>query len=688
MLSAGVVALGILAAGAWVWFWLGRDEPPAGLPAPAVTLVAGDGVAAFRDGAAHRVSFSEPYGIATASDGTIYVADAGSAQRIRRIAPDGTVVTIAGGEPGYRDGPGPDARFDTPSGLALDHEGGILVADTGNHVIRRIGPDGMVTTVAGDGTAGLLDGPARQARFRGPTGVAVDAAGRIIVADTYNDRIRAIEPSGTVVTIAGSGQPGWVDGPVDAAAFDTPAAVAVDAASNIYVADFGNVAIRRISPSQAVETLPHDGLLRPVSIAVSSTGAVYAGGHDRLIAILPDGATRLVAGGVPGFADGLGAAARFRGIAGVAVAPSGALVLADRLNALVRRVDFDLRPEPPLPSPPGLRPRFDAVAFASLPLLWPFAPQAGPYEVTATFGEPRGGGATDSRLHAGLDISGPEGREVRAVRDGVVSTLEGVSAFGTISEAVSVGPVTYVHLRVGRDRAGRLLDPSRFIPVRDDTGRLTRLRVARGTRFRTGDLIGTLNAFNHAHLNIGWPGEEENPLQFRLPLLRDTTPPVITAGGIRLLAEDGRALSRRQRGRLVVDAERVEIVVDAWDQVDGNLARRRLGLYSLGYQILAADGSAVPGFETPRETLVFDRVPASAAAPLVFASGSGIPGWGMRSSRFLYRVTNTFRGGLARLGYWDAAALPAGDYVVRIHAADFAGNVAVRNRDLPITIER
>src|SRR5688572_3936787 len=157
-----------------------------------VTVLAGDGVADVRDGPSPLARFSDPFGVTVAPDGSIYVADAGRAQRVRRIAPDGTVTTVAGGELGYRDGPASTARFDTPSGLAFDAGGGVLVADTGNNAIRRIAPDGSVTTVAGDGIPGYLDGPARQARFRGPTGIAVDAAGRIIVADAYNDRIRAI----------------------------------------------------------------------------------------------------------------------------------------------------------------------------------------------------------------------------------------------------------------------------------------------------------------------------------------------------------------------------------------------------------------------------------------------------------------------------------------------------------------
>ena len=154
------------------------------------------------------------------------------------------VSTLAGGEYGFADGVGAEAKFGTLSGLAIDARGTLYVADTGNNAIRRITPDGRVTTIAGDGVAGYQDGPGPQARFNAPIGIAVDASGRMIVADTYNDRLRAIAPDGTVTTIAGSGEPGLLDGAADLARFDTPCGVAIDASGRIYVADTGNNIIR------------------------------------------------------------------------------------------------------------------------------------------------------------------------------------------------------------------------------------------------------------------------------------------------------------------------------------------------------------------------------------------------------------------------------------------------------------
>jgi hypothetical protein len=274
------------------------------------------------------------------------------------------------------------------------------------------------------------------------------------------------------------------------------------------------------------------------------------------------------------------------------------------------------------------------------------------------------------------------------VRDGVVESPVAVTSFDTLSESVRVGPITYVHLRVGRQTRTDVFDSPRFVPTYGEDGRVVKMRIRRGTRFRTGDRIGSLNAFNHAHLNVGWPVEEHNPLRFRLPFFEDTVPPTISPFGVRLFGEDGKPIDHRDRGRLVV-AGRVRIVVDAWDQVDGNEPRRRLGLYTLGYQVLRANRLPAAGFEQPLTTIVFDRFSADGddAPGLVFEPGSGIPFYGNRRTRFLYVVTNTYRNGIARPGFWDTSTLQPGDYILRIVARDIRGNEATRNRDVPVVIQ-
>jgi hypothetical protein len=221
-----------------------------------------------------------------------------------------------------------------------------------------------------------------------------------------------------------------------------------------------------------------------------------------------------------------------------------------------------------------------------------------------------------------------------------------------------------------------------------------------------------VNPFNHVHMNVGWPGEEYNPLLLRLAQFEDTVSPTIPRGGVRLFDENGELLKQRVKGRLLVHG-RVQIVVDAWDQVDGNEARRRLGLYALGYEVLSADGARVSATgvtlgsdrgqtgvgvgSDPRQTpvrppsdpagIVFDRLAIDPeAARLVYAPGSGIPFYGRRATRFLYAVTNTFHDGVASRGFWDASALAPGNYTLRVRAADVRGNEAVANRDVLVTV--
>jgi len=684
------ILLLLLAGAAAAWWWTRPHLQPleAGWTAR-VVVIAGNGQEGWRDGHPARARFVDPFGVAVTADGTIYVADGGDSPRIRRIAPDGHVSTLAGGERGFTDGTGPAARFDTPSALTLDPAGMLYVADTGNNAIRRIAPDGRVTTVAGNGLPGFGDGPALDARFNGPIGVAADPHGRVLVADTYNDRIRVIDPDGRVRTLAGSGEPGALDGNGVAARFDTPSGVAIGPDGQILVADTANGLVRTIDTDGTVSTagppLPN-GLLRPAGIAAGPDGEIYVT-DDRgwIVEMTAAGGTRVVAGSRPGFRDGLGPEARFRRPSGIAVAGPGRLVVADTGNALVRLVasvsHIDLRP----PAPPHVAPRFDDEAFGRLPLLWPVPPMGGPHEIAGTLGETRGGAGAE-RFHAGIDVREIDGTPVHAVREGMVVAPIATGDFGTLNEWLRVGPLTYVHVRVGRTRRNQPFDGARFVPTYDETGRLVRMRVKRGARFGTGDTVATINAFNHVHLNVGWPGEEHNPLRFRLAQFEDTVPPTIARGGVRLFDATGQGLTRRARGRVIVSGQ-VRIVVDAWDRVDGNLPHRRLGLYALGYQILRADGRPAPGFETPLQTITFDRLAVTPdAARLVYASGSGIPLYGRRVTRFLYTVTNTLRDGRASEGFWDTTLHPAGDYIVRVLASDFNGNEAVENRDLPVTI--
>ena len=210
------------------------------------------------DGAGSVARFNSPLGVAVDSVGNVYVGD-GRNFTIRKITPEATVSTLAGlaGSDGSADGTGSEARFNYPEGVAVDRTGNIYVGDSGNSTIRKIGSSGVVSTLAGlAGGSGSDDGTGSAARFSGPTGVAVDSAGNVYVADENNSTIRKITPTAVVSTLAGlADYGGSTDGKGSVARFVSPSGVAVDSANNVYVADSYNNNIRKITPTGVVSTL-------------------------------------------------------------------------------------------------------------------------------------------------------------------------------------------------------------------------------------------------------------------------------------------------------------------------------------------------------------------------------------------------------------------------------------------------
>ena len=658
-----------------------------------VTTVAGDGSPRFNDAnPAAQAAFSDPFGVVVTDEGTVYVADAGESNRIRKITPDGAVTTFAGSSEGFSDGLATAASFNTPSGLAIDGGGNLLVADTGNNRIRKITPEGQVSTVAGDGTAGYKDGPAAQAQFNGPIGVAVDARGNIYVADAYNDRIRLIASDDQVSTVAGKGTPGYSDGDRNTAQFDTPCGIAILNDGSLIVADTGNDRLRKLTPDGNVTTLPGDDLSSPIGLAVSHDNFLYVTELDRsrVIQIAPDGATRVIAGNGSGFSDG-STDARFNQLTGIALSPQAnrppVLYVADSGNYLVRKLDQTATTSAATIS--DLRPRLTNETLGQQSLLWPVDPQDRPHEVVATIGEVRGSFDTDDsrhHLHSGLDVFGPYDQVVRAVRSEKVTSPLANWAFGSINEGVRVGVVSYIHIHVGRDKDAKMFDDPRFIPMNDAEQKLARVRIRRGTRFRTGDAVGTINRMYHVHMNIGPPSGEINPLSLAPVGFVDRIPPKIEKDGIQLFDSSGVRLTQKNGDRLLVSGG-VRIVIDSFDRTDMNPDRRRLGLYKLGYQVLKSDGTPAQGFEEPRINILFNRLPPDREATKVaYAAESGITVYGSAVTKFLYEVTNTVRDGRAAPGVWDTTQLPKGDYVLRIIAADYSGNEAQEGRDVPITV--
>jgi sugar lactone lactonase YvrE len=235
-----------------------------------VSTYAGSGNYGYLDSVASIAKFFNPWAVCSDVLGNVYVGDGNNV--VRKISPSGQVTTFAGtGATGSLDGQGNTATFYYPRGLCSDSMGNIYVSDQWNHKIRKISPAGIVSTFAGNGTMGNSDGQGQSASFQYPAGLCIDKQGNIYVADNANQRIRKITPSGFVSTLAGSSV-GYVNGTGSAARFYSPQNLCADSVGNIYVTDSGNDVIRKISPLGVVTTFAGSGVLGNID-GLGSTAA-------------------------------------------------------------------------------------------------------------------------------------------------------------------------------------------------------------------------------------------------------------------------------------------------------------------------------------------------------------------------------------------------------------------------------
>jgi sugar lactone lactonase YvrE len=333
------------------------------------------------DGSAASARFNLPNGVGVDPSGNVYVADSAN-HVIRKISASGTVSTLAGlaGSPGGLDLNGSAARFKYPVSLAVGPDGTIYVADTDNHAIRRVSPEGAVSTFAGlIGTPGSADGTGSSARFQTPFCLAIDTQGTLYVADTWNHIIRKVTPSGAVTTIAGrAGESGARDGERTDARFYFPEGIGVDKAGNIYVADDGNHAVRKISPDGIVTTLAGslgqtgsaDGIGQaarfnfPFGLAVDSAGNIFVGDavNRTVRKVTPAGAVTTIGGvaDAAGGTDGTGSIARFSSPAGLAIDSADQLYVADSASHTIRR-GYKAAPDSPIVTASGAVRQLDVV---------------------------------------------------------------------------------------------------------------------------------------------------------------------------------------------------------------------------------------------------------------------------------------------------------------------------------------
>lgn len=684
LMVIGSVIVALLSIAGW-YLWE-RLAPPK--PFGKVVTLAGAGA---KIGA--QKTLSDPFGVATNGD-DIYVTD-GLGGSLYRVSLKGKAELITD-------------QLDMPSHLAVAPDGSLIVANTGAHTIVKVDPESkQISVIAGaPNVSGNADGKGAEARFNAPIGVAVDEQGVIYVADTYNDRIRVIAGDGSVKTLAGN-TTGDADGQGTNAQFNTPCGIALWGKDELLVADSGNGAVRIVRPDGTVSThkflhelsdftgyrfseprailtyqaaeiyiLDARGSVSYVKIGNQSPMRAPAQNHYDDSVVYP-----LVEAPSSGLSDGDLKEAHFNRPTGLALVGKNTLVVADSGNGLLRAI-VPANAKLGTKSDPALATIKAEDIRQAVPPRWPYNPPTAKREIAGTLGEIRGEVAPDKDawFHNGLDIPGAYGEQVRALFSERVTLPLAVEGVGSLRERLRLPLLGYIHVRIARDQNEQALGIKEAILQRDDKGKVISIRIPRGTRINAGDIVGTLNSFNHVHLIAGPAAAEVNALAaLELPGLVDTIAPTIEA--VRLVNEQGEL--KAEKNQPVPISGKVQFIVRAFDQADGNAGYRRLGVYQVGYQILSKDGVPLPEYKEPQFNLVFNRLPEDWATVRIAYAEPSQSGYTGRTI-FDYIATNVVRDGAAREVGLNTK-LPNGEYILRAVVEDFFRNRATKDVRIQVT---
>jgi len=314
-----------------------------------VSTVAGDGAPLFEDGPALIAKFRAPQDVAVTEDGTVFIADALN-HRIRKLVGD-NVTTVAGFDrEDTISGVGTAAGFGHPVQLAADKNGNIYTLDVDDFRVRKITPGAVVTVVAGSGVRGFADGKADVAKFGESIGIVCDDNGNIYVSDNENKRIRKIS-NGQVTTVAGNGTAGFVNGSKDQAEFFSLSGIVIDKQGNLFVADFDK--IRKITPAGDVSTFsgrdsigyrdgqPGVALFSFIDdLVMDQQGNIYVSDNNHIRKVSVTGEVTTVTGYAPGYKDGDAASAEFNTVNGLGIDKQGNIYAADVNNNRIRKITF------------------------------------------------------------------------------------------------------------------------------------------------------------------------------------------------------------------------------------------------------------------------------------------------------------------------------------------------------------